>query len=400
MSHSGRVLFVSHDASRTGAPLFLLTLLRWLKENTDLPFSVLLRNDGPLRSEFEALADVRFFEANPRLATLIGRVGSELRKRILLMDRDEAYKSRLRRQLSQERISLVYSNTATNGRVLEYLSFLGVPVISHVHELEWTITHAIGPGAGQEDFSKVKRHSSGFIAVSQAVAHNLVEAHGIDRENISVIGGGISIPEGSKERTIMKREALSALGLGPGASIVCCSGTFDARKGADLAPRLLQRIIRNLPKKDIHLVWIGGQPDVAYADLIRRDARLLGVDRRIHLTGQTQTPHSYFAACDVFALLSREDPFPLVVLEAAASGAPIICFESAGGAPEFVGEDAGVVVPYLDLDRMAAAAVRLLSNPDEARKLGSRARDRVMAHYTISHVGPRIAEEIRQAAAK
>jgi glycosyltransferase involved in cell wall biosynthesis len=400
MTSSGTVLFVSHDASRSGAPLFLLNLLRWLKENTDLQFAVLLRNGGPLRSEFEALADVLMFEPDPVPATITRRIGSKLPKVELFQSRDPVHRSRLSKWLRPKNISLIYSNTATNGRVLEQLSFLEVPVICHVHELEWTISHAVGPGGGQEDFSKVKRHASSFIAVSKAVAHNLVEGHGISPERISVIGGGVSLPEAPKELTGMKGETLRALGLESGANIVCCSGTFDARKGADLAPRLLHRIIRNLPEKEIHLVWIGGQPDIAFVDLIRRDARLLGVDGRMHLTGQMQTPLSYFAACDVFALLSREDPFPLVVLEAAATGAPIICFDAAGGAREFVEEDAGIVVPYLDLDQMAAAAIRLLSDPTRARKLGSRAREKVMDRYTIRQVGPRIAEEIRLAAAK
>ena len=51
-----KVLFISHDALRTGAPLFLLNLLKWFGTNSELTFRILLKNGGDLESEFQALA--------------------------------------------------------------------------------------------------------------------------------------------------------------------------------------------------------------------------------------------------------------------------------------------------------------------------------------------------------
>ena len=53
---SPSILFVSHDASRTGAPMALLTFLRWFRANTDYRFEVLLGSGGALEPAFEALA--------------------------------------------------------------------------------------------------------------------------------------------------------------------------------------------------------------------------------------------------------------------------------------------------------------------------------------------------------
>jgi glycosyltransferase involved in cell wall biosynthesis len=52
------------------------------------------------------------------------------------------------------------------------------------------------------------------------------------------------------------------------------------------------------------------------------------------------------------------------MLEAAAAGVPIVCFQRSGGAEEFVANGGGAAVPYLDVDAMAQAAVRYLSEPD------------------------------------
>jgi glycosyltransferase involved in cell wall biosynthesis len=55
----------------------------------------------------------------------------------------------------------------------------------------------------------------------------------------------------------------------------------------------------------------------------------------------------------VFALTSREDPFPITALESLALGVPVVCFKTAGGIPELIGSDCGTAVPYLDLRQMA-----------------------------------------------
>ncbi len=53
---SKKVLFISHDASRTGAPIVLLNLLKWFKTNTDIPFQILLKKGGVLEPDFKAIA--------------------------------------------------------------------------------------------------------------------------------------------------------------------------------------------------------------------------------------------------------------------------------------------------------------------------------------------------------
>ena len=54
---SAKILFISHAASRTGAPILLLQFLKWLKANSDVEFNILVSVPGPLLPEFEALAE-------------------------------------------------------------------------------------------------------------------------------------------------------------------------------------------------------------------------------------------------------------------------------------------------------------------------------------------------------
>jgi glycosyltransferase involved in cell wall biosynthesis len=104
----------------------------------------------------------------------------------------------------------------------------------------------------------------------------------------------------------------------------------------------------------------------------------------------------YLAAIDVFAMVSREDPFPLVMLEAGSLGVPTVCWADSGGAPEFVETDAGIVVPYLSVDRFANALQELRSDDTRRGRMGARASTKVMDRYTLEQQAPRLREAMDQ----
>ena len=164
--------------------------------------------------------------------------------------------------------------------------------------------------------------------------------------------------------------------------------TLIWRKGPELFLAVAQQVTRQLP--DVHFIWVGGDPQSATYQELQRDVRLLGLQDRVTLAGNQADIASYYAAFDVFLLTSREDPFPLVCLEAALYETPVLCFANSGGMPEFVRDDAGVVVPYLDTVAMAANTIALLQDERRRLQLGRTARQRVLTEHTIEAVGPAI----------
>jgi glycosyltransferase involved in cell wall biosynthesis len=76
-------------------------------------------------------------------------------------------------------------------------------------------------------------------------------------------------------------------------------------------------------------------------------------------------------------LTSKEDPYPLVVLEAALQKVPTIAFSQAGGAPEFIGDDGGSVVDYLDTEMAASAILNYYDNRKNAVKAGLNAYNKL-----------------------
>src|SRR5262245_31788985 len=287
-----RVLFVSHEAMRTGAPVLLLHFLRWLRTNTSIDFEVVLRRGGELSAEFAALAPVWHAEAKPgRLArTSMGAA----RRLGLGASPDGAHIRRMVRQMSHRNFGVVYSNTFTNGAFVSRLGALSCPVVTHVHELEANILRP-----GEENLRLVKAQTSHYIACSAAVKSTLVARHGIERDRIDVIHGfvatrALTAEQRAEARARVRRE----LSIPEGACVVGAAGTTNWAKSPDLFVQLAYAVHRRRPARPVHFVWVGGWQDHRLAEL-RLDAQTAGVGDIMHFPGTRPNATEYFCAFDV-----------------------------------------------------------------------------------------------------
>ncbi len=363
-----RTLFISHDDFRAGAPIVLLRLLSWLKSETSVECEVLLRDCyNDLRPEFESLARVSTWQVDG-----LGEAAMT------------AHRDALLRRWGRSEFDLIYSNTITNGAVLEALSVLGIPVITHVHELGFWIRHRLGP-LGVE---QVTRRTNRYIAASEAVRANLIQDVGVPESCVDVVYQFVPsvFPHVSDgERSALRKR----LGIPHDAFVIGGCGTMDWRKGPDLFVQIAATVARR-SLAGIHFVWLGGNLHGLEMAQLRHDVQRAGVGAMIHFVGTVEKPWAYLALFDVLALTSREDPFPLANLEAASLGVPIVCFAQSGGSPEFVEPDCGYVVPYLDLEAMTARLLELHADPDLRLAMGRLAQERVRERHVVSVAGPRI----------
>jgi glycosyltransferase involved in cell wall biosynthesis len=383
------ILFISHDAWRTGAPLVLLHFLQWLRAHTNEPFAVILRDGaGDVRSAFEAVAPVTTWHE------LSAAGGSAASTRLIRMFRHDPPHERLRRWLGGHTPSLVYSNTITNGTVLEALAPLGVPVLTHVHELEFWMKHRMAP----DDLVLGVRHSTRFVAVAEAVRRVLVEQLGVAPPRVDVVNEFVPAHEPAAPEHLAVLRARH--GIPEDVPVVGGVGTTDWRKGTDLFVQVAARVSRTHSR--VHFVWVGGKREGLVPEQLRHDARRAGIEDRFHLVGDVPSARAYFDLFTVLALPSREDPFPLVCLEAAAAACPVVCFDGAGGAPEFVRSDAGIVTPYLDVDRFSGAVLRLLEDEPLRATLGATGAARVRERHEVGVVAPallQVGQDLRRARA-
>lgn len=386
-----RVLFVSHMATRSGAPLLLLWLLRWLMaQQRGIEPAVVLLSDGPLRPDFEALAPTEAW-SRPLFQPLRERVAARLGR-----GRAASPAELLEAAVQRHRPDLIYLNTLVLG---QHLGGLGADparpaCLSHVHELETTLATMSSPEAVARQLAL----SSVVVACAEGVRQSLHTHHGLPLTRCTVIPGFLPFAAPGQTRPAPEPlplpdeptlEPLEAA-LAAGTFVFGFAGQAIARKGFDLFPLLVRDCERVFAGQPFLAVWLGASPGQEEVMLARRDLQLLGLDHRVLLLPPLPSAIGVISRFAVHGLLSREDPYPLVALEAAASAVPTVCFEGGGGIVDFVADGCGLAVPYLDLGAFATALHRLSNDPDSRRRLGERSRARVWRESGIDDVAPRL----------
>jgi glycosyltransferase involved in cell wall biosynthesis len=383
-----KVLFVGHRADRTGAPIALLHLLRWLRARTDLAFEVVLETGGELEPCFRELAPVSVIRrAVPGRRSLIGKLLNRCARIPLERVRTAV---RLRRLRLRTDIGVIYFNSLSSATLVELAADPRRFVIASVHELKGAYADN-----DRDCAMALLARADEIIAVSNAVGTDVAACDPLLSDKIEVIHGCVPTRQVvADDPTETRLRMRSQLGIPHDAVVIGGCGPHSLGKGTDLFVQLARSVCERHPGKPFHFVWFGATSDLRQRELIARDAAQLAFSKQLHLHGPTADAASYFAAFDLFALTSREDSFPLVVLEAACNALPVLCFEGSGGAPEFVGTDCGCVVPYLDVERMACAVAELAESEERRCKLGTAALTRVREKHDVDIVLPSIAEMI------
>jgi glycosyltransferase involved in cell wall biosynthesis len=366
-------------------------MLRWLRTHTELQFDVALPCEGEMVAEFATVCGTFVLPPLPAAHDGLCQRLQNWFKRARRMGR---YRS-LQSLLDGGGYDLLYLNTITLGEQLARLQRLALPVVTHVHELEWAIRRY---AHGQEQ--RVLERSDRVICVSDAVLDNLVRSHHCPPHKARRVHGFVPVDVTAAGTPLeRRRRLLEPLGIPLDAHVVGMCGHGDLRKGVDLAVPLARLLPPHLDGREVHMVWVGAEaPEYPHA-LALQDALAAGVKTRIHFVGVTRTPADWLSIFDLQLLLSREDPFPLVVMEAAVHGVPTLAFRDAGGAAEFIGADAGVCAPYLDLPALAAMAQELLADGERRRALGAVAHARVRQRHAPGVILPQIVQIIEEACA-
>jgi glycosyltransferase involved in cell wall biosynthesis len=149
-------------------------------------------------------------------------------------------------------------------------------------------------------------------------------------------------------------------------------GRLIPRKGVD---RLVRAVAAVSSDVDMRLVLVGTGPEETR---LRRLASELGIAAQVDFKGFVDQPElpAIYAAADIFAMPTLEDPFGMVLLEAAATGLALVASPFAGATADLV-EDrwSGFLADPDDIPAWARALTALARRPDLRRQLGTRAHE-------------------------
>ena len=377
-----KVLFLGHEASRTGAPLLLLEIIRWLGENSTLEAAIYLKRGGAIEKDYAKLAPT----FSPR-----GKSQSMFRKVFRRLHIIGDHEPNLACIYPLKDYPVIYANTIDTCQQAMHLAGRGRRIIHHIHEMSY-VTDLY---QSTDLLRRAEPYTSIYVAASGAVMDFLINIIHVPPTKIQVIhefpiAGCLRQHCGENRETIRSRH-----GIPEDAFVIGMCGSPCWRKGVDVFISLVQKVREFHEGKRCHFIWLGGEKG-NYRES-QYDVDKLGFSGCCHFVAGLDRPDAYFEAFDLFALTSREDPFPVVMLEAAARGVPIVCFDKSGGAPELVESDAGIIVPYLDVQAMARACVDLMLDREMLRRFGNQAKWKVENLYLLEQQGPKIRSVIQSA---
>ncbi len=353
------LIFVSHEATLTGAPLIVLEIIKQFKEYFDCNIINLIGKGGDLMSEFESYGPTYLFSN-----WMPG--GSQLS----YFETDA-----LMTALSFLQIDGIYINSAESRSLIEPLKQFNAPIISLIHEMAYLYP--------DKEFTSIADHSDLVIFPSKIVNKYASENAFFDKEKTVVRGQGLLKPELLKaSKTEAQKEIRKELGLPEDAFIILGCGTLTMRKGPDFFIYTAFEVLEK-PLKDVYFVWIGNRhPDVNDSfEWIYHDIELKNLTHKIIFPGSKSNPNPYFLGSDIFFLTSRADPFPCVVHEAMAASLPIVAFEGAGGYTEILTNKCGVLVDYGNLPKASATIIDLIENDKLRKAIGANAKTRIINDY-------------------
>lgn len=389
-----RVTWLAHGAERTGPPIYLLRILDGLRSYPEIKPEVILLEGGPLLADFQALAPTTVIQAPPpanagrrAIAAGLSRFGAHRPARAIA---GGGASTALARTVAAADVAVV--NTAGSIRALEFLRPPPRRLISHVHELATGLEYWLDP----ESRRQILEDSDEIWVVADAVGRHLIDAFGVDphrlRTHRGVLPTDALVPHDPAERTHRR----TSLGIREDDILIGASGTLDWRKAPDHAVESVARVIAR-SQAIVHLAWIGGKADGPWGRHFLDHANRAGIADRVHLIPESDRPDRWFGALDVFMLPSREDAYPLVCLEAAAAGVPIVAFES-GGTGELLRSGGGIVVPYPDSSQFTASLVELSDDRSLRQTTGAAARDAARRHTAEAALPTLVADLFRVAA--
>ena len=211
------------------------------------------------------------------------------------------------------------------------------------------------------------------VAISNQIARSVERVYGIQCKE--VIPNCIPLERfaGEPDERLRWREEH---GFSRDAVLLISAGRLEPQKD----PLTLLKAFAAVADPHVHLLMLGDgalQRDVA--ELVRS----LKVEPRVHLLGKRDDVPQCLAASDIFVMASRWEGNPLTVMEAMASGLPVVG-TAVGGVPDLVesGEH-GILVPPGEPAALGRAMELLCLNPDTRRSMGAAARERAKRQFTL-----------------
>lgn len=345
------ILIVTHEMTRSGAPIILWMLAEYLKEQ-GYSVKVISPVDGALMEDYLA-------SGIP--ATVVSGLLKDSRAVIPYLDDTD----------------VVLCNTILTWRVVHAAKAFSTPCLWWVHETEF----GAGLAAKQTAIAQAFSAATWVIFPTQTTANHYLQYLNLNAYSYIHYGLDVNISTTSNNTFIEKQsDELHMIWV----------ATIEKRKGQDVLLKAMDALPQDIASKvHCHLIGRTRLEPIYYLKIAWR-ARWMN---NVHLVGELPNDQvlAYLQQSDVFILASRDEALPISLIEAMAYGKPIVTTNAGGIAEAINNGKNGFVVDVEDSKAMAAYISRLYYEPDLRLSLGEQARIDYETLHTMSHFGEQMA---------
>jgi glycosyltransferase involved in cell wall biosynthesis len=355
------ILFICHQASRTGAPILGYNIIKRLRQRYNVVTLILI--DGVLFNDFASASNA-----------VVGPVSDVVDFHYVEAD---AIAKRLKATYP---IKYAIFNTIDSRAMFEPLMKEMAPSVALIHEFP---DHMSIYGQTPADMGSWLEWTNEIVFSASIVAHALQKEypHLAERPVHIEPQGRSELPTdkvgGDRRRDQKLRETLRPAGAENDLIVLGC-GTIIERKGLDLFAECAALVAKASTKRPVRFAWIGSAvPHDSYWPRLQKTLNAKGYGEAVTFIDEVADLEPAYASTDVFFLSSRLDPLPNVAIDSALRGVPVVCFAQTGGIADLLASNSATamgVVPHLDVNAAADAIVRLANDEPLRAALGQATR--------------------------
>lgn len=358
--HQRKIVLVAHDAHPHGAQNLILHMAKSLKNEMGFAVDMVVLGGGPLLSEYAKYATLHCLPEDDHQG-------------------DQA--SELVNKLWMDGCTQAICNTAVTGLFSVVLKNRGFNIVSLVHEMPQVIReHKL-----ELHCQELARVSDKVVFPAHIVRDGFFRFADVDAERVEIKPQGLfrrNHYAGKDGRLEAKRDLERRWSVPADAKCVVAVGYADRRKGIDIYIDVAIKILQQ--DDNTYFVWVG-HFDAGIEEQIKSKVVESGYQGHFIFPGLDFDSDIYYAAADVYALTSREDPFPCVVLEALGVATPVVAFEGAGGFDELLSRAGGLRANAFEVDDFACCVKQLLNDPCQLERIGTEGRALVEKEFSFNH---------------
>ncbi|MFA5145950.1 MAG: glycosyltransferase [Candidatus Omnitrophota bacterium] len=352
-----KIGFVNYSLNVGGIETLILEICKRLNRSVFEPCIFVFEKDGKLKDEY--------------LRSGIGVIEVSKKERF-----DILLPFRLSKILREENISIVHTHNPTNwlyGGIAARLA--GLPLIHTEH----TTTDYDSYHVKRWEFIEwaLAKFTRRITAVAGSVKTHMIKRSGINSKKIEVVYNAI---ETERFDTGANKEKMRGeLSIRQDEFVIGNIARFYENKDHQTLLRAFKLVLEKIP--NVYLLLIGDGP-LKYK--IESFAGELKIPARIKFLGNRRDIPQLLKMMDLFVLSSKREGLPIVLLEAMASGLPIVATDVDGNGELVLHEETGFVVPPADPKELSAAILNLLTDRSKAKRMAARGKERVKNHFTFN----------------